>query len=176
MESIISFNVLDYVDPSLENLPFKRELNQFQNWIFSSYEAFGRGDKMEGIQFLQKPAVRGFYINNSNLGYKLSFWSFLIYDLQLKLLAKDYILSYSQREKVKSIHFDSRYSLFLKPSIKNRIQPPYQQLYGNIFLELFEKQEILTGFKLHSNIYQDSFYSDPIPLNQMMQDLFFENL
>ena len=176
MESIVPFDVLEYIDPSLENLPFKRELNQFQQWIYNNYLAFENDRKTDGIQFLRKPAVRGFYIDNSSLGYRLSFWSFFIYDLQQKLKASDYHVNYSQKEKIKQKKIDFKYSLFLKPSIRNRINPPYRQLYGNIILELFEYQEKLTGFKFQSNVYQDSFYNEPIMLAQMMEDLFYDHL
>ena len=148
---------------------------QILKWIGSQYGLF----LTEGIAsdkniiFLENVSVKGFAIYFSNLGYNVLEINYLFDYLKEKILGLNYKSSVSDiRTYTKGMVVESTAKYYLKPSLKNMLgNPPFNQEFGNISIELIYQDEIPKTLKFSATNYNDRSYQKAKPFGQLMEHL-----
>lgn len=73
--------------------------------------------------------------------------------------------------KQTNVGIQTRYHIYLKPSLKLRMGPIVDQLFGNISIEYKLEDDVPNYFKLMAHTYQDQNFKAPLPMHEMMRSI-----
>jgi len=99
-------------------------------------------------------------------------YQFLIFFILKKLKALGYVQSHATREVVEDggiLKTEEEY--FLKPSLRFRREIPYEQLFGNVFIEHRIKGENTELVKIMVNTYTDHHYKKPYDFEDFLREI-----
>ncbi|MEM7161925.1 MAG: hypothetical protein AAF487_05725 [Bacteroidota bacterium] len=146
-----------------EEKNYKAALQKIEHLYFGSFQN-------PNFFVSSNPSSNGFYFliqESQSVNY-----SFTMDYLKEQVLKREYILNRAvelfkeQRESVSRVH-----QYYLKPRLKFRHELPYEQLYGNVFLEYAEKDNRPFYFKLQANTYSDRNYKLPKPFVELLEGI-----
>jgi len=147
------------------------ESNSYQLEINAIYQHF-KGDANERELFrLKDRAADGFYFL-INPDENKQDYCFFLDAMKNRMKALDYILNRAvkiQKEKKDEVYQTEQY--YLKPSLKYRYDLPYEQLYGNLFLEYVIKNNRPFYFKIQVNYFNDRNYKKSLPFDEFLTKL-----
>ncbi|GAA5041863.1 hypothetical protein GCM10011506_43840 [Marivirga lumbricoides] len=161
----------------------KKEVKRFEQWITAQkhHEILDKihhayhlklTDIKDGIPIVlfNSPYANGFAIRNNEEILDSGF-PFLLEYFKLKILDMGYRQAGSDK-KLSAV--DSAVltveKYYLKPPMQ--IDPPIDQLYGNIALELHYFNDIPNYLKLTASIYSDRMYQPHLDFSEMIEKLF----
>ena len=123
------------------------------------------------IEFWYKPASKGFILFN-HPDFELSKLDFIFfqYDIFCRLKNINYNLNLADvQSRVKANWIEMIRRFYLKPSNKYRDGNKFHQLYGNIHLEYFERNDNPYMFKLLANTYMDHNFHQKKDFNELIE-------
>lgn len=160
--------------------PLKRSdqfLQEYETWrsefgeprLIPFLKAEYRSRSLPGLIWIEQTHMRGLYLKPSDhLSAKdLSFALDLLAERMIDLGYRKYTADITSRSKGDKVERTCR--RYLKPPID--LEPPRDQLYGNILLELVSKNEEIKGLRFTSTIYTDRSYKDGLPFAELIQKL-----
>ena len=149
--------------------------NQLINWLEMEYANFLKDGQPidQNIVFLDTISMKGFAIHFSKLRYNqiqanhlFDYFKEQILQLNYKTYSSD-IKTYTKGTIVESL---SKY--YLKPSLKSMLaDPPFNQEFGNISIELICQDDLPTLLKFSATVYNDRSYQAPKSFGALMQHL-----
>lgn len=148
---------------------------QLITWLETEYENFLKDgvpiDK--SILFLNAVSSKGFAIRFSELRYNLVQANHLFDFFKEKIIALDYKLySGDIKTYTKGSIVESLAKYYLKPSFRNMLEdPPFNQEFGNVTIELISQNELPTLLKFSVTSYNDRSYQSVKPFETLMRYL-----
>ncbi len=134
--------------------------------------------KKKGIdQQIRIHLLNSKYANGLAIGYSKNFsesdFSFLLDYFSEKIVELDYkIVNADRLIRDMKNYTQSVEKYFLKP--KNKIDPPFDQKFGNILVELIRIDEKPGFLKISANVYNDSKYSEALAFGGLISKLLNE--
>ena len=146
------------------------------DWLREQYVQYLVNPKQldEDIDFLATPSTNGFVIHFSDTPYKLweieHFFDYLK-EKVLELNYRSYVSdtrTYTQTEKVETVQRH-----YLKPRTDKGSAAPkkFQQRFGNITIELLQRNEAVVHLKFSATAYQDHKFEQAADFKDLMQTL-----
>jgi len=149
---------------------------QLVDWIAQEYGHFLKeGVSVDkNIIFLNTISAKGFAIYFSNMHYTPQEATYLFDFFKEKVLQLNYRSANSDvRTYTKGPVVASLAKYYLKPSLKNMLEnPPFNQEFGNISIELICQDDLPTILKFSATSYHDRSYQKPKHFGQLMAHLF----
>jgi hypothetical protein len=162
----------------------EKELEAYYEWKhkhasdlifeFKQNSLFSRQNLTERLNFvwLNTSTANGFQLDLSEAKTPLEHHWYGLELLKERIVIQGYITThseYSVTEKLNEIHKREWY--YLKTPHHYRIgNPPFEQRFGNIQLELNEASK--TKLKLTATTYSDRNYHQPLPFDQLIEAIF----
>lgn len=115
--------------------------------------------------------ANGFFFN-TQMRFTEEVYAFLLEYFKDRVLDLGYTI-YTSDRKLKDLEngvqqIDRHY---LKPAL-SETEPPIDQKYGNVLIELFSLDEEIQYLKVMVSVYSDRSYKDPKPFLEFMEALF----
>ena len=113
----------------------------------------------------------GFYFRSES-PWVTEDYRFLVHLIIQKLKALRYIQNHATREVVEengSLNMEEEF--FLKPTLKLRRAIPYEQLFGNVFIEHRMKGDETELIKIMVNTYTDQYYNKPYDFEDFLNEI-----
>ena len=123
------------------------------------------------LYFHESKNSNGFYFRAEN-PWNTQDYRFLVHLFAKKLIALNYVQNHATREVIEEggvLKIKEEY--FLKPTLKLRKQIPYEQLFGNIFIEHRIKGDETELVKVMVNTYTDQYYNKPYYFEDFLTEL-----
>jgi len=163
-----------------------KEEFQYSDWIYNrSHEPFLktihenyrlREQNQQGplnLFIFSSAASNGFYFGFDSGHFSKNDFKFLFEYLKDRALELGYQLRNANRdydEKGDYVRITERY--YLKPvSVKEALDPPVDQRYGNLELEHVLVNDTPSYVKLMAHVYSDRNYQEPLPHNELVSHL-----
>jgi len=115
--------------------------------------------------------ANGFFFN-TQMRFTDEIYSYMLEYFKERVLDLGYAIYTSDRkltEKENRVQQIDRH--YLKPALGD-VEPPIDQKYGNVLIELFTLDEEIQYLKLMVSVYSDRSYSEPKPFLEFMEALF----
>lgn len=141
----------------------------YQNYLANKN---GQRDEWE-IHLLQMPAANGFaFTYPQNIPSR--HFQHLFDLLKDRILTLNYRLINADRHIYdKSTYVEMKEKYYLKPIIDlQKMDTPYNQLYGNIIIEYIAVDDKPSYLKLVANIYSDRLYTEALPFDELLGEIF----
>lgn len=144
---------------------------QITDWLIAEFSVSESNPQSldEAIDFMDNPHARGFIIYYKSEYFESDF-EFLMDYLQEKILQLGYrnymsdIKSFTKNENVETVQRH-----YLKP--KPGFEPPINQEFGNITIELVFKNEKTKLLRLSASHYSDRLYTKPKEFSKLIYSL-----
>ena len=123
------------------------------------------------LYFHESKNSNGFYFRAES-PWNTNDYRFLVHLFVKKLKALRYVQNHATREVVEEggiLKTEEEY--FLKPTLKLRRQIPYEQLFGNVFIEHRMKGDETELLKIMVNTYTDQYYNKPYDFEDFLTEL-----
>jgi len=123
------------------------------------------------LYFHESKNSNGFYFRAES-PWNTNDYRFLVHLFVKKLKAFRYVQNHATREVVEEggiLKTEEEY--FLKPTLKLRRQIPYEQLFGNVFIEHRMKGDETELLKIMVNTYTDQYYNKPYDFEDFLTEL-----
>lgn len=150
--------------------------DQLLVWVQDEYGNFLKdgAPRDNSILFLDNVSAKGFAIHFSRLRYNTKEVTHFFDYLKEKVLELNYkCYNSDQRTYAKGQLIESSAKHYLKPSLKNMLgNPPFNQEFGNISIELISQDDLPTTLKFSTAFYHDRSYQKPKPFGELMRHLF----
>ncbi|MDX1666452.1 MAG: hypothetical protein R3350_04460 [Saprospiraceae bacterium] len=148
---------------------------RLQDWLANQYALFRHvpDDIDESLDFLDTPSSKGFVIHFYKTRYSRRDVTHLFDFLKEKVLALGYrtqisdMRSYNRPDWVESVHRH-----YLKPPPDFGQDSKYDQQFGNITIELTERDGGVHNLKFRATTYRDHQFREALQFEQLMQELF----
>lgn len=149
----------------------KPEFNRLKEELLRSWE-FRQKDIIPPLDMITyiSDYANGFTLYPASEGHSNSL-SYLMEYMKEKLLKISYRLVHSTRrmeEKNEQIEIIENYHL--KPAVSRKI--PYNQMYGNIEIEVLRHNQEEKRLKFLVSVYSDRKYTKPIAVNELLRYMF----
>ncbi len=157
---------------------------EYEQWVLAKmhHGLQNHLNEMRMIRISNPVADVNFYIHKSNLSNGFYFYieepwsgkdySFFVQYIIEKLKEKGYYINNSLREaKEQEGELHTIEEFYLKPSLRYRRELPYEQLYGNVHLELKSKNDEVQMVKVLVNAYSDRNFKEALSYEKFL-DLF----
>jgi len=115
--------------------------------------------------------ANGFFFN-TQMRFTKEIYAYLMEYFKETVLDLGYTLYTSDRklkDKESGVQQIDRH--YLKPALSDT-EPPIDQKYGNVLIELFSLDEEIQYLKVMASVYSDRSYKDPKPFLEFMEALF----
>lgn len=138
-------------------------------------EAGKLGPAHRAFQLYETPQSNGFYFNTAvglapeEFAYMLEHFREVTESLGYRKQIADRRMS----ERGTDVHCTER--IYLKPDLLAGFDPPLDQLYGNVHLELVLLNEQPSYLKVMAHVYQDRNYKTAMPFDGFVEKLFSES-
>lgn len=144
----------------------KAVYQEFINWLPI------RENRNPALIMFDNDKSRGFAIRSkllAEMGYDI----FSLIKFQIEFLySVGYIANISEvSTKQTNVGIETRYHIYLKPSLKLRMGPVADQLFGNISIEYKLEDDVPNYFKFMAHTYQDQNFKAPLPMHEMMRSI-----
>jgi len=136
---------------------------------YNKSNAFGMYNPAFHVYHSQQ--ANGFFFN-TQMRFTKEIYSYLMEYFKESVLELGYSI-YTSDRKLKD-HENGVQQVdrhYLKPSLTNT-EPPIDQKYGNVLIELFTLDEEIQYLKVMVSVYSDRSYQDPKPFLEFMETLF----
>tara|TARA_R110000868_G_scaffold229336_1_gene482352 strand:+ start:292 stop:891 length:600 start_codon:yes stop_codon:yes gene_type:complete len=123
------------------------------------------------LYFHESKNANGFYFRAES-PWSTEDYRFLVHLIKQKLKALHYIQSHATREVIEGkgvLKTNEEY--FFKPSLKFRRETPYEQLFGNVFVEHRIEGEKTELIKIMVNTYTDQLYKKPYDFEDFLNEI-----
>ncbi len=130
------------------------------------------GASNPALQVYESPQSNGFYFNKMT-GFDRNEFHFVLDHFCEITLQLGYRLQIAERrysERPNGVHCLERY--YLKPDVLKEFNPPLDQRYGNIHLELVLMNEEPSFLKVMAHVYHDRNYKQPLGFDALTTHLF----
>ena len=142
------------------------------NWLGDQYLLFKAlpDDIDEAIDFLDTPSSKGFVIHLHKTGYNRRDATHLLDLFKEKVLALDYRTqvsdsrTYSRQAWVETVERH-----YLKPRVDRKGEEPFNQLFGNIMVELVLRNDKPYHLKFSATSYQDRLFREAGDFQDLVQ-------
>ena len=123
------------------------------------------------LYFHTSKHANGFYFRSES-PWVTEDYRFLVHLISLKLKALRYVQNHATREVVEEKgELKTNEIYFFKPSLKFRRETPYEQLFGNVFVEhriIGDSTELI---KVMVNTYTDHIYKKPYDFEDFLTEI-----
>lgn len=148
---------------------------QLKSWISSQYVLFQQSPEAvdESIDFLDMPSSKGFAIYFHKTGYTTREAMHFLDFLKDQVLRMDYrvqisdLRSYERPGWVETVQ---RHYLKPRPAMDEKRQ--LRQRFGNITIELFQRDDRPHNLRFRATSYRDHLFQDAEPFHVLMNELF----
>ncbi len=171
---LLSHQTLNKSDKEMQHFEKWLAEGQHQDLMKKIYRAYhlkltDNTDEIPIVMFRSKYA-NGFAIKNNDEILNKHF-PFIMEYFKMKIVEMDYRQAGSDK-KVQSVedYVLTIEKYYLKPPMQ--VEPPIDQLYGNIALELHYFNDIPNYLKLTASIYSDRMYKPHLDFAEMVERLF----
>lgn len=123
------------------------------------------------VYFYESKNANGFYFRAES-PWNTNDYRFLVQLFIKKLKALQYVQNHATRQVVEEggvLKTEEEY--FLKPTLKLRRQIPYEQLFGNVFIEHRMKGDETELLKVMVNTYTDQYFNKPYDFEDFLTEL-----
>lgn len=160
---------------------WKRTLSKrkFLDWLNAQYASFiisGESEIDRTIDFLNTPSAKGFVIHyDTQLHNKKDFLHLFDY-LQERVLTMNYkkymsdIRTYNQTRNNQN-YVESIQRHYLKPRFVVKEDNTFDQLYGNIKIELLIRNDVIKNLQFSATNYNDRNFAKADTFNDLMREL-----
>jgi len=155
----------------------KDELPKFLNQLKLQYGLY-RTDGQEHepwVDFLEIPGANGIMIHSLKYPSSLDNWYFVWEYLKDRVLSWGYKLYSSNERFTGSTKGVSFYRHYLKPPVRNLLDPPVDQIFGNVTIELQARDQEIQNLKIQIQHYQDHNYQSPRKIEDLYYSIFNED-
>lgn len=124
------------------------------------------------FQVYRSPQSNGFYFNKG-LPFKNEEFGFLLDRFQAAVEGLGYRNQIAERrlsDHPRGVHSMERY--YLKPELGASFEPPIDQIFGNVHLELISINDEASYLKVMAHVYQDRNYQEARPFDGLVAELF----
>lgn len=123
------------------------------------------------FEFWHKPTSKGFILfNHPDFALSKLDFIFFQYDIFCRLKNVNYNLNLADvQSRVKANWIEMIRRFYLKPANRNREGNKSEQLYGNIHLEYFERNDSPYMFRLLANTYMDQNFHKKKDFNELLE-------
>tara|TARA_B110000503_G_C7129959_1_gene406416 strand:+ start:451 stop:1050 length:600 start_codon:yes stop_codon:yes gene_type:complete len=132
-----------------------------------------KADPAAGVNlfFHESKNSNGFYFRAES-PWSTEDYRFLIHLIKQKLMALRYIQSNATREVIEEEGMmKTNEEYFFKPSLKFRREIPYEQLFGNVFVEHRIEGDNTELVKIMVNTYTDQLYKKPYDFEDFLNEI-----
>lgn len=145
------------------------------NWLNHEYVNYlinpdGKGDS---IDFLDTPSAKGFVVHFAETGYTkaevVHFFDYLK-ERVLSLNYKSYLSDSRTYHRPQWVESVQRH--YLKPRNIFRQGEKVRQGFGNITIEILQRNERIQHLKFHAATYQDHLYREADDFNDLLKHMF----
>lgn len=159
--------------------------SNYEKWLGSSrqgamldmlkrqWTAAGKaGFSNPAFQVYHSPQSNGFYFNKG-LPFQDEEFRYLLDRFQGIVQNLGYRNQLAERrysDHPRGVHCMERY--YLKPELGTSFDPPLNQIYGNVHLELILLNDEVSYLKLMAHVYQDRNYQKALPFEDLVKHLF----
>ena len=159
--------------------------NEYKNWLGADMQK-GLQDHLQELRLIRNSnptANVNYYVHRSKLSNGFYFYlknpwtandyNFFAQFIIDKLKSKGYVLSNTLRE-AKEIQGELGVieEFYLKPGLRFRREMPYEQLYGNVHIEVKSKNDNVLMLKVLVNTYSDRNFKEALSFDSFL-DLVF---
>tara|TARA_B110000046_G_scaffold173759_1_gene196678 strand:- start:28536 stop:29135 length:600 start_codon:yes stop_codon:yes gene_type:complete len=123
------------------------------------------------LYFHESKNSNGFYFRAES-PWSTEDYRYLVHLIKQKLQALHYVQSHATREVVEErgvLKTNEEY--FFKPSLKFRREIPYEQLFGNVFIEHRIEGDDTELIKIMVNTYTDQHYKKPYDFQYFLTEI-----
>lgn len=134
--------------------------------------AHALGLQNQAFQLYESPQSNGFYFNSA-MNFSADEFRFVLdhfCEVTKELGYRPQISERRYSERPNGVHCMERY--YLKPELPATFEPPLDQRYGNVHLELVLLDEKPSYLKVMAHVYQDRNYSEALPFGPFAERLF----
>jgi hypothetical protein len=133
--------------------------------------AHSNGHSNQAFQLYQSPQSNGFYFNAAT-GFSTEEFRFVLDLFQERTEALGYRKQLAERRysvKPNGVHCLER--CYLKPELSSGIEPPIDQIFGNVHLELVLLNDEASYLKVMAHVYNDRNYLKARPFADFAERL-----
>ncbi len=130
------------------------------------------GLQNQAFQLYESPQSNGFYFNTA-MNFSTDEFRFVLdhfCEVTKELGYRPQIAERRYSERPNGVHCMERY--YLKPELPATFEPPLDQRYGNVHLELVLLNEQPSYLKVMAHVYQDRNYLEALPFAPFAERLF----
>lgn len=152
----------------------ENELSELVEKLKSEYEKF-QSDALQHSQwvdFLKSDGVNGIMIHLNEYPGTISNWLYPAEFFKDIGLSWGYKLYSSEERKRKKEKKGLYFRHYLKPPVRNMLEKPIEQLFGNITVELKLRQSGPQSLKLQVQHYNDRNYKEPRDIQEFYYSIF----
>lgn len=135
---------------------------------YHNYRAAHENHK-KWVDFLDSSGANGIMIHPSKYPGEIENWHFVAEFLKDIVLSWGYKLYSSNKRFTADSSGTTHFRHYLKPPVKNVLSPPVDQLFGNVTIELTERNADIETLKIQIQHYNDRNYQPP----QDIEDLYY---
>ncbi|MDA9311987.1 hypothetical protein N8371_09200 [Vicingaceae bacterium] len=123
------------------------------------------------VYFHESKNSNGFYFRAES-PWLTEDYHFLVRLIKKKLVAQHYVQNHATREVIEQKGvLKTKEEFFFKPSLKFKRETPYQQLFGNVFVEHRINEDKTDLIKIMVNTYTDQLYKKPYDFQDFLTEI-----
>ena len=123
------------------------------------------------LYFHESKNSNGFYFRAES-PWSTEDYYFLVHLIKQKLIAQNYVQNHATREVIEQKgELKTNEEFFFKPSLKFKRETPYEQLFGNVFIEHRINGDKTELIKIMVNTYTDQLYKKPYDFEDFLTEI-----
>lgn len=126
----------------------------------------------EWVDFLNVDGANGILIHTQKISHPVSNWLFVAEFMKDRALSWGYKLYSSSKMNADTENTPPLFRHYLKPPIKNMLETPIDQIFGNVTIELAETGTVKETLKIQIQHYSDRNYQEARNIEDLYYSLF----
>nr|MBS0037979.1 hypothetical protein [Saprospiraceae bacterium] len=124
------------------------------------------------VDFLDSSGANGIMMHPAKYPDEIKNWHFVAEFLKDRVLSWGYKLYSSNKRFKADLSGTTHFRHYLKPPVKNVLSPPVDQLFGNVTIELTERNADIETLKIQIQHYSDRNYQPPRDIEDLYYSIF----
>lgn len=143
------------------------------NWLMDQYAVFRNSGRLDtSIDFLNTPSSKGFVIHFHKTQYSKREITHFFHYLKERVQELEYRVQISDRRIFpRSTWIETQERHYLKPRNKYTEGKLINQRFGNITIELEQRNDVVYNLRLRATVYKDALYKDANSFPALMMAL-----